>query len=83
MPKTASPTATATSGAQMPGDLDGDGEVTAADAALLVAEIYDGDGDTVSEAAAGAVASAAAADLNGDGHISAADLSALTALRSE
>jgi hypothetical protein len=79
----ASPTATATTAGQVPGDLDGDGIVTAADAALLVAEIYDGDGDTLSAAAAGVVASAAAADVNGDGHITAADLSALTARRSE
>ena len=41
----------------VPGDLDGDGSVTAADAALLIAELYDGDGDA-RRRGGGAVASA-------------------------
>jgi hypothetical protein len=67
-------TPTATVAVVVPGDLDGDGSVTAADAARLIAEIYDGDGDSA--------AANVAADVNGDGRITAADLPALAALRS-
>jgi hypothetical protein len=74
---------TPTTPANLPGDLDGDGSVTARDAALLVAELYDGDGDSAGSAAGGEVASDAAADVNGDGRITAADLAALSARRSE
>jgi hypothetical protein len=74
---------TPTTPAILPGDLDADGRVTASDAALLVAELYDGDGDSAGGASGGDVASSAAADVNGDGRISAADLAALSARRSE
>jgi hypothetical protein len=57
--------------------------VTATDAALLVAELYDGDGDSAGGAAGGEVASSPAADVNGDDRISAADLAALSARRRE
>ena len=44
---------------------------------LLIAEIYDGDGDATADAGGGAVASGPASDVNGDGHITAADFTAL------
>ncbi|MGH7787040.1 MAG: dockerin type I domain-containing protein [Candidatus Binatia bacterium] len=67
----------------LPGDLNGDGAITGADAAQLVGELYDGDGDVVAAAAGGSVASGAAADVNGDGYLTAADVAALTGRRSE
>jgi hypothetical protein len=84
---TATPTApsgtpTATTHAMVRGDLDGDGSVTGTDTRLLVAEIYDGDGDAAALATGGAVDNPAA-DVNGDGRISAADLAALMPLRSQ
>jgi hypothetical protein len=82
-PTPVTPTPTATVVAPAPGDLDGDGTVTAADAALLIAELYDGDGDSAAAAAGGEVVSDAAADVNGDGRITAADLTALAARRTE
>src|SRR5262245_31529257 len=78
-----SPTVTATIPSHLPGDLNGDGIVTAADAAMLIAELYDGDGDTVAEATAGGVDTGSAADVNGDGRITSADLAALSARRSD
>jgi hypothetical protein len=64
------PTPTETIPMVVPGDLDEDGAVTAADAKLLVGEIFDGGGEE-------------AADVNGDGRVDAADLTALTLLRSD
>jgi Dockerin type I domain len=78
-----SPTVTATIPSHLPGDLNGDGSVTDADAAMLIAELYDGDGDTVPEATAGGVDTGSAADVNGDGRITSADLAALSARRSD
>jgi hypothetical protein len=78
-----SPTVTATIPPHLPGDLNGDGSVTDADAAMLIAELYDGDGDTVPEATAGGVDTGSAADVNGDGRITSADLAALSARRSD
>jgi hypothetical protein len=79
----ASPTLTATAPVGVPGDLDGDGAVTAADAALLIAELYDGDGDSVTDASSAGVDAGAAADVNRDGYVTAADVAALAARRSE
>ncbi len=84
---TPSPAAQATATASLPpfvvGDLDGDGERTAADSIWLIAEVFDGDGDSLAAAAGGAIASGPAADVNGDGRISVADVTALTRLRSQ
>ncbi len=71
------PTATTTPGDA--GDLDGDGDVDEADRRLLVAELFDGDGDAVAAAGGGVIASGAEADVNGDGRITAADVAALGA----
>jgi hypothetical protein len=79
----APPTATATALPLVPGDLDGDGRVTALDARLLVAEIFDGDGDSAAAASGGAVVSGPAADVNGDGSIGAADLVGFAMLRAK
>jgi hypothetical protein len=68
---------TATTAAIVPGDLNGDGRVTAADAAWLIGEIYDGDGEDAAGVGGGGVASGPAADANGDGRITGADLAAL------
>jgi hypothetical protein len=73
----ASPSATAIS---VPGDVDGDGRVTAADIDWLIAELFDGDGDSAASVAGGDVAFGPAVDVNGDGRITAADLAALRAL---
>lgn len=75
VPVTATPTRTRAP--SMPGDLDGDGVVTEADAVQLVAEIFDGDGDAVSAAAGGSTVSGVEADVNADARITAADLTAL------
>lgn len=66
-----------------PGDLDGDGDVTEADATQLIAELCDGDGDSAAAAGGGTVASGAAADVNGDARLTAADLAALMGRRRE
>jgi hypothetical protein len=73
-------TATATpTHAAANGDLNDDGNIDDADRLLLVAELFDGDGDAASTAAGGDVATGPFADLNGDGLITAADLTALGA----
>jgi hypothetical protein len=69
-------TATATPGAT-PGDIDGDGRTDAADLRLLIAEIYDGDGDDAGNTAGGRIATTRAVDVNHDGRITAADVTAL------
>ena len=66
-------TATASPVVPLPGDLDGDGSITAADSTWLAAEIYDGDGDATAAVGGGHVASSAAADANDDGRVTAAD----------
>jgi hypothetical protein len=68
------PTVTATTSPSIPGDLDGDGDVTGADADWLIIEFYDGDGDAASSAMGGGIASGPAADVNGDGRLTAADV---------
>jgi hypothetical protein len=69
-------TPTRTLAPSMPGDLDRDGILSEADARQLVAELFDGDGDTVSAAGGGSVSSGIEADVNGDARITAADLTA-------
>jgi hypothetical protein len=69
-------TATATPSAA-PGDIDGDGRTDTTDLRLLIAEIYDGDGDDAGNTGGGRIATTAAVDVNGDGHITAADITAL------
>ena len=83
-PATSSPasTATATAIAVLPGDVDGNRVVNAADLRQLIDELFDGDGDRAGDVGGGAVHSAAGADVNGDGRITAADLTALLSLRS-
>jgi hypothetical protein len=56
------------------GDLDGDGEVTGADADQLVGELFDGDGDEVGAVGGGDIPSPATADTNDDARVTAADL---------
>jgi len=73
---TPTPTPTAEPTAQ-PGDLDGNGRIDAADVRLLIAELYDGDGDDIAAAGGGDVQSGPAADANGDGRITAADLAGI------
>jgi len=63
----------------LPGDLDGDGRVTAADVEWLIAELFDGDGDLAGAVGGGDIASGSAADVNGDGRITTADLAAVRA----
>ncbi len=73
LPPDSTATPSATIPIVAPGDLDGDGQITDADTSLLIAEIFDGDGDRV-PAGGGAVASGPEADVNGDDRITAADL---------
>jgi hypothetical protein len=77
------PTPTVTGGVGSPsptatepvvGDLTGDGLVTDADTAQLVAELFDGDGDTRAAVGGGDVASPPAADVTDDAFVTAADL---------
>jgi hypothetical protein len=68
--------------AVLPGDVDGNGVVDAADLRLLIAELFDGDGDRAADVGGGPVHSTAGADVNGDGRITAADLAALQTHRS-
>jgi len=56
------------------GDVDGDGDVDAADLSRLIAEIFDGDGEDSAAVAGGDVFSSAAAETNGDARVDAADL---------
>jgi hypothetical protein len=81
---TPTPTASADVGSPSPtatvavsGDLTGDGLVSDADNARLVAELFDGDGDTRAAVGGGDVASPPAADVTDDAFVTAADLVAL------
>ncbi len=56
------------------GDATGDGDVNAADIALLIAELFDGDGTDALSCGAPPALSAAGADANRDGRIDAADV---------
>lgn len=57
----------------VPGDVNGDGEVSIADLRDLVVEIFDGDGDDVAGVAGGDFVGGPGADANQDGSITAAD----------
>lgn len=59
------------------GDANGDFAVTPADRDAAVAEIFDGDGDTVGTVSGGAYPGSVGADANGDGFVTAADLVAI------
>lgn len=85
---TATPTfteipASATAAPPLTGDLDGDGAVTADDTALLIRELFDGDGDALADAGGGDVVSDERADASADLVLTVADLLAVNARRSE
>ena len=60
-----------------PGDVNGDATINAEDIRFLVAEIFDGDGDSVTMVSRGSFAGTPGADVNGDRRIGAADLPGL------
>ncbi len=60
-----------------PGDVNGDFLVNQEDLGFLAAEIFDGDGDSVSNVSGGGFAGGPGADVQPDGRISAADFSGL------
>lgn len=62
------------------GDANGDYAVTPADREFAVAEIFDGDGDTVGMVSGGTFPGSVGADANADGFITAADLVAISRL---
>lgn len=59
------------------GDVNGDGQMDAADIQALILEINDGDGDDAGQAQQGSFAGNATMDLNGDGLIDFGDLEIL------
>ncbi len=69
-----SPTATI---APPDGDLDANGTIDLSDLTLLLAEIFDGDGNLAADSAIGCVATTGDPDLNADGLITAADVTSL------
>lgn len=77
-PPDATETATPTQGPPV-GDLNRDGAIDDADRILLVAELFDGDGDTAAGAVGGTIGTGPPADLSADGLITAADLAAFGA----
>lgn len=64
----------------LPGDANTDGEVTEADIAQTLQEVFDGDGSIVIQVAGGVLASGPGADGNGDTIVSVADVLAITAI---
>lgn len=66
--------------APLPGDANNDFVVGPEDAGFAVAEIFDGDGDTVGTVSGGAFAGGPGADANGDSRVTAADLTAILRL---
>jgi cysteine-rich repeat protein len=60
-----------------PGDVNGDATVNAEDIRFLIAEIFDGDGDSVTMVSRGSFPGTPGADVNGDRRIGAADLPGL------
>ena len=68
--------------APLPGDANGDFDVTLADRGFAVAEIFDGDGDTVGTVSGGTFSGSVGADANDDGFVTAADLVAITRILS-
>jgi hypothetical protein len=65
----------------IPGDVNGDARLDRKDQALLVAELFDGDGDSSVEVHRGYVALDMRADANQDGRINSADLVAVVVRR--
>lgn len=75
LPASPTPTATATvTPPRLSGDVDGDADVDEADREAVLLELFDNDGDDVSDAALGDVVSTAAVDTNSDQRVTAADL---------
>ncbi|HSP97833.1 MAG TPA: hypothetical protein VL049_11390, partial [Candidatus Dormibacteraeota bacterium] len=68
--------------APIPGDANGDFAVSLADREFAVAEIFDGDGDTVGTVSGGTFSGSVGADANDDGFVTAADLVAITRILS-
>jgi hypothetical protein len=69
-------------GAQtLPGDVDGDGSVSADDLSSLETEIFDGDGDDVLDVEGGDFAGTAGADANADGLVNGADFPRVVGLQ--
>ena len=64
--------------APLPGDANGDFDVSEADRGFAVSEIFDGDGDTVGTVSGGTFPGSVGADANDDGFVTAADLVAIT-----
>lgn len=60
--------------ALVPGDVNGDGDVDESDTVEMIAEMFDGDGDSAAAAAGGLIASRPGVDRNRDGIVAAADL---------
>lgn len=65
----------------VPGDVNRDGRLDRVDIDLLVAELFDGDGDDATSTAGGSLATGAEADVDGDHVVGAGDLSALVLRR--
>jgi cysteine-rich repeat protein len=63
--------------APLPGDANGDFDVSPADRDFAVSEIFDGDGDTVGTVSGGTFPGSVGADANDDGFVTAADLVAI------
>ncbi|MFN8641993.1 MAG: hypothetical protein U0802_10155 [Candidatus Binatia bacterium] len=66
--------------APIPGDANGDYVLAPDDRGFAIAEIFDGDGDTVGTVSGGTFAGGPGADANDDGFVTAADLVAITTL---
>jgi len=63
-----------------PGDVNGDFAIDEEDIRFLVAEIFDGDGDSVTTVSGGAFPGTPGADVNGDRRIGAGDLPGLVGI---
>jgi cysteine-rich repeat protein len=72
--------ATCQTEAPIAGDANGDFTLTPADREFAVAEIFDGDGDTVGTVSGGSFSGGVGVDANDDGVVTAADLVAITRL---
>jgi hypothetical protein len=65
----------------LPGDVDANGRLDAADIRLIIAELFDGDGDSPIATPRGFVATGTAANANRDARISVADVVGVLVLR--
>jgi len=63
-----------------PGDVNGDSTIDAEDIRFLIAEIFDGDGDSVTMVGGGSFPGTPGADVNGDRRIGAGDIPGLVDL---